>query len=61
MVTNRKATLPAKRCQNIEIVKGRLDAHLAPGALPTIYGSNAVANIDAMIRQRAVELCPTTS
>ena len=56
IVTNRKATSPAKRRQNIEIVKGLLAAQLAPGALPTVYGSNAVADIDAMIRQQAVEM-----
>lgn len=56
IVTNRKATSPTKRRQNIEIIKGLLAAHLAPGALPTIYGSNAVADIDAMIRQHSVEM-----
>lgn len=56
IVTSRKATSPTKRRQNIEIVKGLLAAHLAPGALPTIYGSNAVADIDAMIRQQSVEM-----
>jgi hypothetical protein len=56
VVTSRKATSRAKRRQNIEIVKGLLAAHLAPGALTTIYGSNAVADIDAMIRQQSVEM-----
>lgn len=56
ITTTRKATSPAKRRQNIEIVKGLLAAHLAPGALDTVYGSNAVADIDAMIRQKVIEL-----
>lgn len=51
-----KATSIDKRRRNIDLVKGLIAPHIVPGRPPHLYGSQAVADIDGLIRRSQIEL-----
>lgn len=51
-----KATSVEKRRRNVNLVKGLITPHVVSGQSPNLYGSQAVSDIDGLIRRSQIEL-----